>query len=77
MYVEDHELTDNLSPQYNGNGISSVVLQMSKAQGILKRGRANRLSTLLNLLDIAPEERVCFITHGVSVQAEYNRLLRI
>ena len=84
-YIETHQLTDKLFPQYFGKGLSSVASRMSKAQGILKGGGVNylrhsKVSTLLNSMNVSPEERVRLSTamgHSVNIQGEYNRLLRV
>ena len=84
-YIETHQLTDKLFPQYFGKGLSSVVSRMSKAQGITERGGVNylrhaKVSTLLNSMNVTPEERVELSTrmgHSVNIQAEYNRLLKV
>jgi hypothetical protein len=51
---------------------------MSKAQGITEKGGTNylrhsKVSTLLNSLDVSPEERVRLstsMTHSVNIQAD-------
>jgi integrase len=84
-YIEKYELTDKLFPNYYKKGLSSVVSGMSKQQGILKSGGTNylrhsKVSTLLNSMNVSPEERARLstsMTHSVNIQAEYNRILKI